>query len=663
MSINVGLVQINNSFSNSTYFPYSVGVLQAYFQRHGKSPGQFEFLDPLFFRMPPSQAVEKLSRAQIVGFSTYVWNFRISLEIAKRLKAAKPDILIVFGGPHVPDRAEAFLRKNPYIDLVCHGEGEVAFTKILDNSLIKNWEDVPSVSYFRNDEFCTNPRAPRITDLSTIPSPYLEGIFKNLLNEKLPFQLVGLWETNRGCPFSCTYCDWGSATQSRMYNFDFSRLQKEIDWFADNQVEYIFCCDSNFGILARDVDIVQCVAETKRKKGYPKALSVQNTKNATERSYLVQKILSSENLNKGVTLALQTVDRTTLENVGRKNISIESFRELQRRYNEDGIETYTDLIIGLPGETYESFADGTSDIIADGQHNRIQFINLSILPNARMGDPEYQKKYGLEIVETKAINHHGALYASDDFIEETQELVVGTKTMPPEDWLKTRIFSWMCSFLYFNKILQIPFLLLHKLCGFSFRELVDSFLGNFDHRFPIVAEINSFFVEEATKLQMGGPEYFPSREWLSVYWPHDEYVFIRLCVDNKMDKFFNEAEDILTRFMQSKRIEIPAFFHETMLFNYRIINQPKPGRDMSIQTKYNIWETYVTALTGDDVVLVEGQCEYRIERNGQARNSLEEWLREVVWYGNKKGAYLYPVRSATPAGTDCCPPGDQSTTG
>src|SRR5688572_27753385 len=104
----VGLVQINNSFSGQNYLPYSVGLLQTYVQQKAVEPARYRFLPPLYKRVRIADAVASLLGADLVGFSTYVWNGRISLEIARRLKVAKPGIVIVFGGPHVPDQPEAF---------------------------------------------------------------------------------------------------------------------------------------------------------------------------------------------------------------------------------------------------------------------------------------------------------------------------------------------------------------------------------------------------------------------------------------------------------------------------------------------------------------------------------------------------------------------------
>src|SRR5271169_652161 len=98
-SVTIGLVQINNSFSGQNYLPYSVAVLPSYAQRNASLPDRFQFLQPIYKRTPISQAVERLSEADVAAFSTYVWNGRISLEIARRLKDRKPRTLVIFGGP------------------------------------------------------------------------------------------------------------------------------------------------------------------------------------------------------------------------------------------------------------------------------------------------------------------------------------------------------------------------------------------------------------------------------------------------------------------------------------------------------------------------------------------------------------------------------------
>ncbi len=110
----------------------------------------------------------------------------------------------------------------------------------------------------------------------------------------------------------------------------------------------------------------------------------------------------------------------------------------------------------MPGETYKSFVRGVDQLMENGQHNRIQFNNLSILPNAEMGDPAYQAKYGMVTVESKIINIHGERIELDDDVPEVQDLVIATAATPLDDWRRTRTFCWMTALLHFDKLFQIP---------------------------------------------------------------------------------------------------------------------------------------------------------------------------------------------------------------
>src|SRR5258708_12528197 len=123
----VGLAQINNSFSGQNYLPYAVGLLEAHVRAHAARPERYRFLLPLYKRLGADAAVEHLYSADVVGFSLYVWNERLSLEVARRLKAARPEILIVFAAPQVPDRAEPCLKPHPFVHVACPAAREQTF--------------------------------------------------------------------------------------------------------------------------------------------------------------------------------------------------------------------------------------------------------------------------------------------------------------------------------------------------------------------------------------------------------------------------------------------------------------------------------------------------------------------------------------------------------
>ena len=641
--LTVGLAQINNSFSGQNYLPYAVGLLQAYVERHAERPERFRFLLPVYKRIRVEAAVEQLKSADVAAFSLYVWNERLTLAVARRLREVRPNILIIFGGPQISDRAEAFLRANPFIDVVCHGEGEQTFLKLIEQGRTRDFSGIQGTSYIdKKGDFVHQPRLQRLRDIASVPSPYLDGVFKPLMAANPDETWIVLWETNRGCPFQCTFCDWGSATQSKVFQFDLPRLKQELDWFTDHKIEFIFCCDANFGILPRDIEIAQAAADNKRLRGYPKALSVQNTKNATERAYTTQKILSDAGLSKGVALALQSVDLHTLEAIKRQNISLSTYEELQKRFTRDRVATYSDLILGLPGETYESFANGIARVIEGGQHNRIQFNNLSILPNAEMGDPAYQARYGMVLIETKIINVHGSLEEDIDGIAEMQQMVVATAALPPADWRRARVLAWITALLHFDKLVQIPLVVAHEVSGIGYRTLLDAFIGVDPKKYPLLAEVEAFFESEAKTIQEGGPELHYAPEFLGIWWPADEFMFIKLTHEKKIEAFFSEARRRLLDLWEEHGTPAPfAPVEDAFALNRVLLSQPFVFDDAEITLGHDIWRFFRGILQGEPEALKTRRSTYRIERSKEAYGDFATWCREIVWYGHRRGAYYH----------------------
>jgi hypothetical protein len=294
------------------------------------------------------------------------------------------------------------------------------------------------------------------------------------------------------------------------------------------------------------------------------------------------------------------------------------------------------MIIGLPNETYESFGDGASLVIESGQHNRIQFINLTILENTEMAAPGYQKKYGLIVQNSKAIAHHSSPDADPEVLEE-QALVVGTMSMPKPQWIKTKVFCWMMSLLYFNKLLQIPFVLLNKLGGIGFRQLAELFM---DH-----SEIADFFREKAEEIQAGGYEHVFSKEWLNIWWPADECVFVKLVAEKKLDGFYQEAKTTIGGYLRINKIDFPAaLLADAISLNKSLVKLPFIQTDLKLELDYNVYEMYQAALSGQSITPKQARAAYDIDRTSEKWTSLDQWLKEVVWYGTKKGAYLYELK-------------------
>jgi hypothetical protein len=223
----------------------------------------------------------------------------------------------------------------------------------------------------------------RALDLSQFPSPYLDGTFDSYGGAVV----AAILETNRGCPYACTFCDWGSATQQKIKRFETERIRREIDWIGRNRIRVLWIADANFGIFKRDVEITQYIADTKEKYGYPKEVVVNYPKNATKIIAEVVGILVEAGICGQGIISIQTTDPHTLQVIRRNNIKTSKYDELGRIFRSQNLPLSTDLMIGLPGATVESFKGDLQYYFDDDV--AVKAYRTQLLPNSPMADPEY----------------------------------------------------------------------------------------------------------------------------------------------------------------------------------------------------------------------------------------------------------------------------------
>lgn len=622
----IGLVQINETYYDRDFIPYSAGLLQIYAEHRLRQPERFAFLQPLHQRRPVAESVAYLADADIVGFSTYIWNLQRSLAIAQLLKIQRPDRLIVFGGPQVPDRAEAFLKQNPFIDICCHGQGEDVFLNILERWPSSDWQGIAGVSYLDDlGHYNTTPKAPRMVDLNDIPSPYLSGTFDALMADFPTTTWIALWETNRGCPFSCTFCDWGSATQSKVFTFDLERLYQEIEWFGARKIEVLVGCDANFGILPRDIDIAQRIVDVKRKTSYPYIFSMNATKNATERSYVVQKMLSDAHMGHQVALSFQSLNPATLSAIRRDNISLDSYRELQQRFIRDQVEAYTDLILGLPGETYDSYVTGIETAIAGGQHMQIRFYDALILPNAEMANPVYRQQHGLQTICRVQRNNQPDC---GDGIQEIQEFVIASNTMPFQDMIRAKCFAlWTLLLYYEQKPMQIPLLLLYYQTGLKHRQVIEAVMRG-PAQYPLLSQIQTLLHTKVTQMHQGDADKFTvtGENGVQNHQRGDTYMLHWLLHEQPekqhLEQFYQEWLGLLGDLLDNHQIAYDRqLLAESLLINKAIFKMARQEKSpdtvfyftneaIHVPLHSNICEFYQALLVGEDVSLEPESATY-----------------------------------------------------
>ena len=645
--IKIGTVQINNGFSGAYYLPYSIGLLVTYFKHYSVVSDNFSFFPPIYRRVHVDEAVKSLRDCDLICFSTYVWNEKVSLEIARRLKQIDENKIIIFGGPQVPDAGGSYLSEHPFIDVLTHQEGEITFSRLLEGLVNRDLSECVGISGLSlrikqdgaPDQLVVNPQRPRMKEFSEVPSPYLTGFFDELLESVgESHSWLACWETNRGCPFKCAYCDWGSATASRVSKVSIDRAIAELEWFAKNRIEFVFTCDANFGMLERDEEIVDRAIEIKKQFGYPKVLSVQNTKNSKERSYRIQKKLFDSGLTKTVTIALQTTSENSLKAIMRDNIKSSDFEYFQAKFREDGISTYSEIIIGLPGETLVSFVSGIASVIESGQHNKIQFNNLSILPNAEMGSPDYMARHKIQTVDAPIINLHGTYDDCGDGIVETQKLVISTADLPTSDWKKARVFSSAVEFFYYTKILAVPLNFLNVVGGITYVALINELLRS---NLPTLSFLRGLMEGHVDGMLSGNGEYIHS-DVLDIYWPPGEYCYIEIIRRDMFDLFYIEAQSCLQGLLSS--VDEQRVLADAFAFNEFLMCRPHAAHPKYINLDYDIAVAWDKWRAGDPLIPERGSFTFRKEtENDYAKDDIEKWAKEIVWYGHRTGAYIDDV--------------------
>jgi radical SAM superfamily enzyme YgiQ (UPF0313 family) len=334
----------------------------------------------------------KKSDADVYAFSCYVWNTGLVRRLLSALLEAKPQSYFVLGGPQVINQGARYLSPAHENVFVCNGEGERTFPNFL-RELLKSQPDfsaVRNLSFYRERQLLTTEPEPRIADLSEIPSPFLEGIFEK---DRYTWILI---ETNRGCPFKCNYCYWGSgATGVKVYKYDDDRLKRELTWISQSLCWYLFIADANWGMLKRDVDISQFIVECRERHGAPLSVYFCGSKNTPDRVTEITRIFHKAGMISTQSVSLQTMNPETLIRVNRDNIRTSAYTQIQQSLNQEGIPSFVEMIWPLPGETLSSFQEGLAKLCEIGADCIIVYP-LLLMNNVELADK--QSEYGLVTV-------------------------------------------------------------------------------------------------------------------------------------------------------------------------------------------------------------------------------------------------------------------------
>jgi len=369
--------------------------------------------------------------AHIFFVSNYVWSHVRCIDVVRAVKAACPESIIVCGGPDTPKYeadVAAYLQEHPEIDVVVHGEGEDTAAHLLAALAPQSGSPTIDLAPLAQVDGLTVRLGPtlvrtgardRIADLDTIPSPFLTGLFDAFAGRAVPSVTL---ETNRGCPYGCTFCDWGSATLSRMRKFSMDRVLAELDWCATNRVMSVGLADSNFGMFERDVEIAEHVAFLRTTTTYPKAFGVSFAKNTTKHlASIIRRMIDADIWSFG-TLSLQTIDDDTLRTIKRSNIKVSRYDELAAEFREAELPLFVEMMLGLPGATFTSFLGDLQQCI-----DREVFLRMcvtEVLVNSPMNDPEYRNLHQIETDAPPGAGRNAFVMSTATFTREEREHMV-----------------------------------------------------------------------------------------------------------------------------------------------------------------------------------------------------------------------------------------------
>ena len=334
-------------------------------------------------------------KADVVAFSTYIWNIEIVKRLSNLIKLVDENIKIVYGGPEVSYDSLNILKELSG-DYVIQGEGEKTYREFVEYLLgARSIRDIRGLYFKENNEVISNGNRP-LMNMDEIVFPYKED--ENLDNK------IVYYEASRGCPFNCKYCLSSTTHGVRFLNIE--RVKKELQYFINKKVRLVkfvdrtFNCNFKFSMAIWEFLIN---ADT-------------NTQFHFEISADILKPQELELLRKApkdrfqFEVGVQTTNDEVLNKINR----FVNFSDIKEKVVElleiKNIKQHLDLIAGLPGEDIVSFKKSFNDVYSIGPEE-IQLGFLKLLRGSSMREEaeEYGMKYSpyppYEILQTNDISY------------------------------------------------------------------------------------------------------------------------------------------------------------------------------------------------------------------------------------------------------------------
>lgn len=348
-----------------------------------------DMVDSSFEEFTINEPLEKIvyelhkKDADVLMFSTYIWNIDYVRKVITSLKKIKPSYTIVLGGPEVSFEKESFLRANPACDYIIYGEGERAMKEfILYKQDELSIDEVHNLAYINDNRYIKTEEAPLI-DMKDLSFPYED-------EESLEHRTL-YYEAQRGCPYRCSFC-LSSAIKGLRYK-PIDLVKKDLDRLIAMKPSIVKFIDRTFNSNEDfAINIIEHILENNK----------TNTKfhfeitldRMSDRFYETLKKLPKDMVQ--FEIGLQSINPQTLKAIQRHN-DLEKIKEHSQMIKELGtIHQHIDLIAGLPYEDFESFKK-SFNYLYDFKIEKIQLGFLKMLKGSLVRSQE--ETFGYEYTD------------------------------------------------------------------------------------------------------------------------------------------------------------------------------------------------------------------------------------------------------------------------
>ena len=327
------------------------------------------------------------------------------------------------------------------------------------------------------------------------------------------------------------------------------------------------------------------------------------------------------------------MDTHTLDIIKRKNIAIEDFRPLVERYREHSIPTYTELIIGLPGETLHSYKAGIESLLVGGQHDNLVIYTCMVLRNSEMADPAHMALHGIQKQRVPLMDNHSS--TGLDEIPEFNDIVIATHSMPHADWRQAYMISWIVQSLHCLGLTQYLAMDHWRVHG-NYVDFYERLLRRYRHTDTLLGD-QIGRVEQLLDLMLEGVDDLGQSDprFGDINWPVEELTFLQL--RSAAARFYAELEPFLQGWMTDSHIR------DAVDFQQRWIIGPDDRTNAQHSYDHDIPSMIAAALRAQHGPVISGTVSLEFTA-AQYESSTESWARQVVWYGRKQSLHKRSIK-------------------